>query len=768
MDFLYWENFQDLVVPKLGIKGMVQSGAILRDNFFIATEGSLIWVNKKTIVNKPVKFVPPVTQIACNFSVVLLLAEGSVWAIGIDEGRNGLLATDGLYKSDQPVQISSFSNKILKISIGPTHAACIDDQGSLYTWGSGQHGELGDLSLTFSKPQQVTNSNFFKSVDVACGLKSTSVCTEAGFLFIFGKRLNCASCTKSTSYPATIRSLSDDYITKVISISENILVQTDKQEIKIISNCYCTQTVRCKGKILEFVSFDNGAVGLSPDKRIIYVIKYIKGEWTCENFLVSTGNIIKIVNGVDKFVGIIGKGMNAKSLKKVNEVCSEDSSLSTGERISFDEIVQSFGLKGKIFAMDQREIFSCIEKVALRYYAEVFGCLKSCKKRRGSVIFALRSRFEIKSVENWWNMWKSVCFGHKQAQIVYNAKLRKLQSGLLKAILSNLYKSSVKNIFSRIFNRRPSLVPRRSALLFSLLKSFKVKSRNLAVFQAFRAFHKNTKKQFPRPKPLFIDPSYKIEILPPDEDKEVDRTSTPLHSHSFLSDNDGSIKKFCSSLMDGSIKSPGSEKFSSSMKILNSTSSPLIDTPSSNSETSPFLKLTKDDYSLKSQLFKKIAEKKNNDSGIKHGALGGVKGIINRKPAVDKKKHLSNKEPETPKLLKRTSFDMFPKRNSTSGIQKIFPGEYVREMLKQLMNKCIKRKLLDIIERIKRESRGLPGKGSKSVGYCGSPKTLAIAGSWKNKLLALGVNKFLKSLSGLIKKNEESVFNLIKKVQRLS
>lgn len=746
MDFLCWENLQDFVVPKGVAKGGVTNAAILKESYLVVVDRNFCWVQKKSGVSKGIKFGSTVTLIACNFSVALVLADGVVWALGNDEKRSGLLGVENLNKADQPVQVSGLLRNIVKIAIGPTHAACIDSEGVLYTWGTGPNGELGDINLTRSNPQQVSNSSFFKSTDVSCSPSSTSVCTEAGFLFIFGQKKSCPLCAKTRhSYPLTIKSLSEDFITKLTSVSDSLLIQTDKQEIKIISSCFCVQTIGCKGKVSEFVSFDNGVVGLSADKTVVYLIKKQKTEWTCENFLVVNGVINKVVGSGDKNVGIIGKGINAKSLKKVNEVCSGDSSMSTGERVSFDEIVQSLGFKGKIPQVCQSELFTCIEKIAISHCSEAFSCIKNSTRPKEKVFFTLSSKFLIKSVEKSWNTWKSVYSGYKQGKNVNSTLLKVFQVKYLNTFLNKVYKSFVQRHYFTVFSTVKKTVPRNSVLLFSILKCAQAKQQNLKLFRAFNKLRRNITKKLPVNKPLFIDPSYKIEILPPYDDKDLPPMLSPVRISSFLSDGDLPIS-------------------SSSMKILNNSASPLIDNLSSNSEASPSLKTTKDDSSLRSQISKKLGEK--NSLNIKLG--GHTDKNLPKTPAgrktFDNKKHLSNKEPETPKLFARNFTDGNIKRRSVGILDKFVPGEHLRKSLQRLMNKCIRRKFIDIINRLK--DKNSLSSGSKSVGYCGSPSSQSIAGSWKNKLFALGFSKFIKALTGILKKTEQSGFFLIKNTEK--
>ena len=74
---------------------------------------------------------------------MVLSNHGMVYSWGFDPEVHGVLGVADLYSTDTPTIISRLS-RIVQISVSTTHAAAIDDQGLLYTWGSCEFGELGD------------------------------------------------------------------------------------------------------------------------------------------------------------------------------------------------------------------------------------------------------------------------------------------------------------------------------------------------------------------------------------------------------------------------------------------------------------------------------------------------------------------------------------------------------------------------------------------------------------------------------------------------
>ena len=84
-----------------------------------------------------------IRQVSAGSRHTLALSEhGEVFSWGW--GQQGQLG-HGQYSSLlRPTRISSFaSSKIVYISAGGIHSACIDENGSCYTWGSSSYGQLG-------------------------------------------------------------------------------------------------------------------------------------------------------------------------------------------------------------------------------------------------------------------------------------------------------------------------------------------------------------------------------------------------------------------------------------------------------------------------------------------------------------------------------------------------------------------------------------------------------------------------------------------------
>ncbi|OMJ95074.1 hypothetical protein SteCoe_1613 [Stentor coeruleus] len=127
-----------------------------------------------------------ITNIACNISVVLMIDNnGKVLVQGDDILECGILGIQGQVSISEPTLIPSFSTTFaVSCSLGPEHAALIDNEGKLYTWGSNKSGQIGKKN---SNPTIVTSASIFWAKKVLCGKTCTVFSTGGGHLYTFGK-----------------------------------------------------------------------------------------------------------------------------------------------------------------------------------------------------------------------------------------------------------------------------------------------------------------------------------------------------------------------------------------------------------------------------------------------------------------------------------------------------------------------------------------------------------------------------------------------------
>jgi len=79
-------------------------------------------------------------------------------------------------------------HKISYISAGVFHAACVTQDGKVFSWGYGKDGQCGhgDRAVHSPIPREVKSLKS-KATKVACGDGHTSVLCEDGKLYVFGR-----------------------------------------------------------------------------------------------------------------------------------------------------------------------------------------------------------------------------------------------------------------------------------------------------------------------------------------------------------------------------------------------------------------------------------------------------------------------------------------------------------------------------------------------------------------------------------------------------
>ncbi|CAB4011045.1 Hypothetical predicted protein [Paramuricea clavata] len=130
-----------------------------------------------------------ITQVSCGAEHSAALAENGelyVWGSG-SEGQLGL----GIAECEVP-SLLKFRSKVAFVACGYYHTAVITELGKLYTFGDNEAGKLGledNQCEDTEEPQQVKTLNE-PAVFVACGGNHTAVLTKRGSLFTFGSGMH--------------------------------------------------------------------------------------------------------------------------------------------------------------------------------------------------------------------------------------------------------------------------------------------------------------------------------------------------------------------------------------------------------------------------------------------------------------------------------------------------------------------------------------------------------------------------------------------------
>lgn len=131
----------------------------------------------------------------------------------ISWGRNdlGQLGNGDRERQDKPRINSNFTESILQISCGETHAIALSKGGNVLTWGGNRKGQLGDGQLTSScVPRVSTHLRHRPVIGVCAGANHCMAFTVTGNLYVWGDgaqgQLGLGD-TNFRAYPTLVRSL---------------------------------------------------------------------------------------------------------------------------------------------------------------------------------------------------------------------------------------------------------------------------------------------------------------------------------------------------------------------------------------------------------------------------------------------------------------------------------------------------------------------------------------------------------------------------------
>lgn len=136
----------------------------------------------------------PISTVTCFNSISILIGSGQVYIYGSDIEKTGLLGQEvDEIQTPKNLQIKAF---IIKGSLN-NHAAVIDNEGKLYTWGKGINGQLGRSEKNETEPGLVDTKNLFRASEVVCGDNFTGILTDGCYVYVYGSIGNKENSRKS-------------------------------------------------------------------------------------------------------------------------------------------------------------------------------------------------------------------------------------------------------------------------------------------------------------------------------------------------------------------------------------------------------------------------------------------------------------------------------------------------------------------------------------------------------------------------------------------
>ena len=131
-----------------------------------------------------------------GYHTAAVKTDGTLWLWG--HNSNGQLGDNTITQRSSPVQTVTFDTNWKLVACGNYHTAAIKTDGTLWTWGQNNNGQLGDNTTTnrSSPVQTVTFGTNWKLV--SCGRYYTAAIKTDGTLWSWGNNSNAGSLGDNT------------------------------------------------------------------------------------------------------------------------------------------------------------------------------------------------------------------------------------------------------------------------------------------------------------------------------------------------------------------------------------------------------------------------------------------------------------------------------------------------------------------------------------------------------------------------------------------
>ena len=107
-------------------------------------------------------------MVSGSYFAVVIKTDGTLWTWGYN--NNGQLGLGNYQSYSSPKQIGSLTNW-LRISCGRYHTVALKTDGTLWSWGQNTFGQIGVSSAAyyFSSPNQVGSLTTWSSISTGAG-----------------------------------------------------------------------------------------------------------------------------------------------------------------------------------------------------------------------------------------------------------------------------------------------------------------------------------------------------------------------------------------------------------------------------------------------------------------------------------------------------------------------------------------------------------------------------------------------------------------------
>jgi alpha-tubulin suppressor-like RCC1 family protein len=116
-----------------------------------------------------------------NAHSVILASDGTVWTVGLN--NQGQIGDNSTTTRKTPVQVSGLSG-VVAVAAGAYHTLALTDTGVLYVWGDNAYGQIGDDSTTDRKTP--VESSLTNVLAIAAGEYHSVALTSSGVAYTWG------------------------------------------------------------------------------------------------------------------------------------------------------------------------------------------------------------------------------------------------------------------------------------------------------------------------------------------------------------------------------------------------------------------------------------------------------------------------------------------------------------------------------------------------------------------------------------------------------
>ena len=180
-----------------------------------------------------------------KFSVALK-QDGTVWSWG--QNNDGELGLGNTTEYDEPQQITEITEKITDVKTGYYHSIALTEKGEVYTWGYNGNGQLGNgTSENSTTPVKVTGLKNVAKIDAYKYM--TIVSTQNGEVYVWGR-----------GYGKTPVKL--NFSRKIIDVAGNIVLAENRKAYNL------TETASYGKDLMKISAGESHYLGLTSDGEV--------------------------------------------------------------------------------------------------------------------------------------------------------------------------------------------------------------------------------------------------------------------------------------------------------------------------------------------------------------------------------------------------------------------------------------------------------------------------------------------------------------------